>query len=332
MIGGISETGAAGSGRADEGRSGAIEIEDLVVRYGSKRAVDGLDLRVPSGSVFGFLGPNGAGKTTTIKTLLGFRQPDGGSARVLGYDVATESLEVRARVGFASEADNLYPHMTVLKLCALCRDISRGGNRGWDQALVERYLGVFGVPGGAKVRKLSKGKRAQLQLCLALGGNPEVLILDEPTSGLDPVARRAFLKVLVGEVASEGRTVFFSTHLLSDIEAVADSVGIVKEGRLLVSGDLDGLRESHRVFRVAYAESPPEEEMDALRRLPGVTEAERDGRGVRLRARGDVEGVEKALKSRPCRVLDVDGSGMSLEDMFVSYVEENVREVDASGR
>lgn len=328
MIGGISETDAAGSGWADEERAGAIEVEDLVVRYGSKRAVDGLNLSVPTGSVFGFLGPNGAGKTTTIKTLLGFRKPDGGSARVLGYDVVTESLEVRARVGFASEADSLYPHMTVPKLCALCRDVSRG----WNQALVDRYLGVFGVPSGVKVRKLSKGQRAQLQLCLALGSNPEVLMLDEPTSGLDPISRRAFLKVLVGEVTSEGRTVFFSTHLLSDIEAAADSVGIVKEGKLLVSGSLDDLRESHRVFRIAYEEAPPEEEMDALRKLPGVTEAERDGRGVRLRARGDVESMQRALKIRPRRVLDVDGSGMSLEDMFVAYVEESVREEDTSDR
>lgn len=332
MIGRMSETGAAGSWRVDEERAGAIEVKDLAVRYGSKRAVDGLNLSVPKGSVFGFLGPNGAGKTTTIKTLLGFRKPDGGSARVLGHDVVTESLEVRARVGFASEADSLYPYMMAPKLCALCRDISRGGARGWDQDLVDRYLGVFGVPKGAKVRKLSKGQRAQLQLCLALGNNPEVLMLDEPTSGLDPIARRAFLKVLVGEVASEGRTVFFSTHLLSDIEAVADSVGIVKEGRLLVSGGLDDLQESHRLFRVAYAEVPPEEEMDALRKLPGVTEAERDGRGARLYARGDVESVEKALKSRPRRVLDVDGGCMSLEDMFVAYVEESVREEDTSDR
>ena len=296
----------------------AIRIDGLVVDYGRKRAVDGLDLTVPRGSVYGFLGPNGAGKTSTIKTLMGFRKPDGGSAKVLGYDVVGESIEVRARVGFASEVNSLYEGMTVPRICRLCRDLSRE----WDQDLVDRYMGVFGLPGDVKVRKLSKGQKAQLQLCLALGSNPELLILDEPTSGLDPVARRAFLKVLVGDVAAEGRTVFFSTHLLSDIEAVADTVGIIKGGRLLVSGDLDGMRESHRVFRVVYAEAPPEEEVRSLHTLPDVQEVEREGRGIKLRVRGDVEVVERGLRDRPHRVLDVDSTGMTLEDIFVAYVED----------
>jgi ABC-2 type transport system ATP-binding protein len=297
----------------------AIETRDLVVRYGRRRAVDGLSLRVPRGSVYAFLGPNGAGKTTTIKTLLGLRQPSGGEARVLGHDVTEPrgSIEARARVGFASEVDSLYGSMSVPRLCRLCRDLSRR----WDQALVERYLGVFGMPEGVRVRKLSKGQRAQLQLCLALGSDPELLILDEPTSGLDPVARRAFLKVLVGEVAAGGRTVFFSTHLLSDIEAVADTVGIIRGGRMLVSDELDRLRETHGLVRVVYAERPSDEEVGALRGLAGVRSAEREGRSVGLRVRGDVEAVVRALEERPHRVLDVDATGMSLEDIFVDYVK-----------
>ena len=296
----------------------AIQVDDLVVNYGRKRAVDGLSMTVPRGSVYGFLGPNGAGKTSTIKTLMGFRKPNGGSARVLGYDIVDESLEVRARVGFASEVNSLYEGMTVPRICRLCRDLSRG----WDQDLVDRYIGVFGLPADAKIRKLSKGQKAQLQLCLALGSNPELLILDEPTSGLDPVARRAFLKVLVGEVAAEGRTVFFSTHLLSDIEAVADTVGIIKGGKLLVSGDLDEMRESHRVFRVVYARTPPEEEMRSLHTIPDVKEVEREGRGIKLRVRGNVEAVERGLRDRPHDVVDVDSTGMTLEDIFVAYVED----------
>ena len=304
---------APGTGNA------AVEIDDLVVSYGRRRAVDRLSMTVPRGSVYGFLGPNGAGKTSTIKTLMGFRKPGGGSARVLGYDVVGESLEVRARVGFASEVNSLYEGMTVPRICRLCRDLSRT----WDQGLVDRYIRVFGLPAESKIRKLSKGQKAQLQLCLALGSNPELLILDEPTSGLDPVARRAFLKVLVGDVASEGRTVFFSTHLLSDIEAVADTVGIIKGGKLLVSGELDAMRESHRVFRIVYAESPPEEEVRSLRNIAGVRGVEREGRGVRLRVRGDVGTVERDLRSRPRTVVDVDSTGMSLEDIFVAYVEDS---------
>ena len=300
------------------GTGAAIETRALVAGYGRREAVRGLDLVVPRGSVYGFLGPNGAGKTTTIKTLLGFRKLDGGSAKVLGYDVVAESLEVRARVGFASEVDSLYGGMTVQRLCRFCRDISRG----WNQPLVDRYLGVFGLPEDVKARKLSKGQRVQLQLCLALGSDPELLILDEPTSSLDPLARHAFLKVLVGDVAAEGRTVFFSTHILSDIEAVADTIGIIKDGRMLASDDLDHLRETHKTFRIAYAEAPPEEEMRALRELPGVRSLEREGRGVRLRVRGDTEAVYGALEARPYEVRDVDGIGMSLEDIFIAYVEE----------
>ena len=298
--------------------SAAIQIDNLVVNYGRKRAVEDLSMTVPRGSVYGFLGPNGAGKTSTIKTLMGFRKPNGGSAKVLGYDIVDESLEVRARVGFASEVNSMYKGMTVPRICRLCRDLSRD----WDQDLVDRYIGVFGLPADAKIRKLSKGQKAQLQLCLALGSNPELLILDEPTSGLDPVARRAFLKVLVGEVAAEGRTVFFSTHLLSDIEAVADTVGIIKGGKLLVSGDLDDMRVSHRVFRVVYAETPPEEEVRSLQTLPDVKEVEREGRGIKLRVRGDVEAVEQSLRDRPLSVVDVDSTGMTLEDIFVAYIEE----------
>lgn len=162
---------------------------------------------------------------------------------------------------------------------------------------------------------------------MALGSDPEVLILDEPTSGLDPVARHAFLKVLVGDVAAEGRTVFFSTHILSDIEAVADTIGIIKGGRLLVSGDLDGMRASHRTFRIVYADTPPDEEIQALRDLPGVARVEREGRGVKLRARGDVDGVRSALERRPYEVRDVDSTGMSLEDIFIAYVEEDGRDL-----
>lgn len=237
---------------------------------------------------------------------------------MLGYDVVGESLEVRARVGFASEVNSLYGGMTVPGICKFCRDLSRS----WNQPLVDRYIGVFGLPGDVKVRKLSKGQKAQLQLCLALGSDPELLLLDEPTSGLDPVARRAFLKVLVGDVASEGRTVFFSTHLLSDIEAVADTIGIIKGCRLLVSDELDKLRATHKTFRLVYAKVPPDEEIQALADLPGVREVEREGRGVRLRVRGDTGAVFRALETRPYRVIDVDGAGMSLEDIFIAYVEE----------
>lgn len=296
----------------------AIEVESLVVNYGRQRAVDGLSFAVPRGAIYGFLGPNGAGKTTTIKTLMGFRRPDGGSARVLGQEVVEESLAVRARVGFVGETGSLYEYMDARRHAKLCRSL---GAR-WDQGLFESYLEFFRLPREVKARKLSKGQKAQLELCLALGGDPELLILDEPASGLDPAARQKLLKVIV-DVATEGRTVFFSTHILSDVEAVADTVGIIKDGRLMVADEIDCLRASHKVFRLVYAEEPPEEELCLLRYLPDVLDVEKEGRSVRLQVRGEAEAVRKILQERPYRLLDVNCAGMSLEDIFLRYVEGN---------
>ena len=294
----------------------AIEVEDLVVCYGREKAVDGLRLAVPQGSVYGFLGPNGAGKTTTIKTLMGFRKPDGGSARVLGRDVVEESLQVRAGVGFVGEDSSLYGYMNARRHGKLCRSLDAK----WEQDLFESYLEVFRLPREIKARNLSKGQKAQLELCLALGSDPELLILDEPASGLDPAARQKLLKVIL-DVAAEGKTVFFSTHILSDVEAVADMVGIIKNGRLVVGDEVDHLRASHKVFRIVYAEEPPDEELCLLRYLPDVIGAEKEGRSVRLQVRGEAEAVHKILEERPYRVLDVDRAGMNLEEIFLRYVE-----------
>ena len=295
-----------------------IEIEDLVVSYGCKRAVDNLRLTVPRGSVYGFLGPNGAGKTTTIKTLMGFKRPDGGRAKILGHDVVEKGLRSRTRVGFVGETSSLYGYMTARRHAKLCRSLDRR----WNQDLFAHHLESFRLPRGVKARKLSKGQKAQLELCLALGSDPELLILDEPASGLDPSARQKLLKVIV-DVATEGKTVFFSTHILSDVEAVADVVGIIKSGRLLVGDEVDCLRKTHKIFRLVYAEEPPDEELCLLRYLPDVLRVEKEGRGVRLQVRGEAEAVRKILEERPYKVLVVDCTGMSLEEIFLQYVGDN---------
>ncbi len=296
----------------------AIEIEGLVVRYGDTRAVDGLSLVVPCGSVFGFLGPNGAGKTTTIKALLGFRSPDAGRARVLGYDVVTQSLEVRARVGYVSEVNSLYDYLTIPQICAFSRSTSRR----WNQQIVDHYLSAFGLPSGAKVGQLSRGMKSQLALSLALGHDPDLLILDEPTSGLDPVARRQFLNMLVGDIAAAGKTVFFSTHILADVEAVADRVGIIRQGRLVVSDELDHLKQTHKVLKLTYAEVPPVSEVDTLRALPGVVSVQQEGRSVRILARGDIEAIAHTVQSRPYAPRDVSSIYLNLEDIFLEHMQE----------
>jgi ABC-2 type transport system ATP-binding protein len=295
----------------------AIETTHLVVRYGPRRAVDSLTLRVPHGSVFGLLGANGAGKTSTIKTLLGFRKPDAGSARILGHDSVRDRIEINARIGYVSETNTLYLGMTIPQLCAFYRATSRR----WNQGLVDRYLQLFNLPPKARVGALSKGMRRQLALSVALGNDPDLLILDEPTTGLDPIARRAFLDVLMGEAAAAGKTIFFSSHVLADVESVVDSIAILRAGKLMVSGDLDAVKGQHAQVRLSYREPPSAEVLAALQRVPGVTSVEREGRSARVRVHGHVAEAVNALGKIETPAT-VDTTGLSLDDIFLYYAQE----------
>lgn len=299
-------------------QASAIEVHDLVVKYGSKRAVDSLTFTVPTGAIFGFLGPNGAGKTTTIKTLLGFRKPDGGSARILGYDVVTQNLQLRASIGYVSETNSLYDFMTIPQMCAFCRSVSLE----WNQEVVDRYIQVFGLPPRMKVGQLSKGMKSQLALSLALGSNPDLLILDEPTTGLDPLARHEFLNKLVSEIAAEGKTIFFSSHILSDVEAVADRVAIIRAGKLVLCDELDHLRQTQKVVKLTYAILPPESEIQALRNLPEVMSLAQEGRSVRLVAHGNVDTLLQTIQARPYALRDIETVDLNLEDLFLEYMKE----------
>lgn len=304
--------------RAGAPPSAAIALEHLVVKYGQKAAVDGLSLEVPVGSVFGFLGPNGSGKTTTIKALLGFRPPQAGSAKVLGYDIVTESIEIRARTGYVSEVNSLYDYLTIPQLCNFCRDT----NRRWNQGIVDHYIKLFGLPARSKVSQLSKGMKSQLALSLALGSEADLLILDEPTSGLDAIARRQFLGTLIREVAAEGKTIFFSSHILSEVEEVADHVGIINKGKLVVSDNLDNLRQTHKVVRLLYADTPSGDDLAALRAFPGVNRVEQEGRSVRIEASGDIDRLVQAIQAGTPAPQDVDVLNMNLEDLFLEYMKE----------
>ncbi len=298
--------------------STAIELHNLKVRYGERLAVNGLSLTVPAGAIFGFLGPNGAGKTTTIKTMLGLRRPDGGSVRVLGYDAVEQSLEIRARVGYMSEVNSLYDFLTIPQHCAFCRSVSPQ----WDQKVVDRYVSLFGLPTSRKVGKFSKGMKSQLALSLLMGSRPDLLILDEPTAGLDPVARHEFLNQLVAEIAAQGKTIFFSSHMLSEVETVADWVGIIRDGRLLVCDELDHLKQTQKIIKLTYAELPPSSEVSALRVLPGVMRLDQDGRSVRLLTQGDVGALAQRIQARPYALRDVDVVDLDLEDLFLIYMKE----------
>lgn len=226
----------------------AIELNRFTCMYGEKVAVDGLTLCVPLGSVYGFLGPNGAGKTTTIKTLLGMRPLQSGYAKVLGLDIMEQGLQARAHIGYVAETNNLYAHMKVSEMLETARRLSVR----WNSDLVKRYLDLFELSPIIKIRKLSKGMKGQLALVVALGSEPELLILDEPTSGLDPLKRYEFLNQIVREVSAAGRTIFFSSHNLNEVEQIADRVAIINNGRLLVEDELDNLKMRQKAVKVGF--------------------------------------------------------------------------------
>ena len=244
--------------------------------------------------------------------------PDGGSVYVLGYDAAAQSLEVRARVGYMSEVNSLYDFLTIPQHCAFCRSVSSQ----WDQKMVDRYVNLFRLPTNRRVGTFSKGMKSQLALSLLMGSNPDLLILDEPTAGLDPVARHEFLNQLVAEIAAQGKTIFFSSHMLSEVETVADWVGIIRDGRLLVCDELDHLKQTQKIIKLTYAELPPPSEVSVLSDLPGVVRLDQEGRSLRLLTHGDVGVLAQTIQARSYPLRDMDIVDLDLEDLFLTYMKE----------
>jgi len=249
--------------RKSEASEGSCSVsENAVLRtiglrrsFGRNVAVDGLDLSVREGEIYGFLGVNGAGKTTTIRMVMGITVPDGGEVELFGERNRRASIAQKQRIGYVSQEQYIYPWMNAKVLGKFVGGLYPT----WDQAEYQRLLELFGIPARRRFSALSGGMKMKLALSLALAPRPELLVLDEPTAGLDPVARREFLDIVKAQAKHHGRTTFFSTHLLDEVEKVADRVGIVHEGKMRYEGRLEGLRQ--RVRRVVFprAESVPPE-------------------------------------------------------------------------
>lgn len=210
------------------------------------KAVDGLDLEVRSGEVYGFLGVNGAGKTTTIRMLMGIIKPDGGTITILGQRARRTTVRQKQSIGYVSQEQTFYPWMT----CRALGKFVSGFYPSWDDTEFERLLHVLDLPRDRRASQLSGGMRVKLALALALASHPALLILDEPTSGLDPVARREFLELIRMQARQYHRTTFFSSHIIGEVERVADRVGIIHHGRMLYQGGLEELRDSVRQVRL----------------------------------------------------------------------------------
>ena len=245
----------------------AIETRGLVKRYRNVDAVNGLSLSVPKGAIYALVGRNGSGKTTTIRMLLDLARPDAGTASVLGMDSHLERVKVLERVGYVSDRP-LLSGWTGEQLVRF----NRGFYPRWSDDLVTRYVRVFDIPMKQKFRNLSRGNQTKMWLLLALAQQPDVLILDEPTAGLDPVVTDQLLRVLVEDVASDGRTVFLSSHHLAEVERIADWVGMIDKGKLLMEAPMEELRGKFRRIQVAgVAEMAPAAAM-RVRRSGGSTE------------------------------------------------------------
>ncbi len=215
----------------------AIETVGLTKRFGRALAVKNLNLKVPRGCAFGLLGPNGAGKSTTIRMLIGTLSATLGEARVLGINVREDPQQVKQRVGYVPETHHIYRWMRVREVIGFCRSCYKT----WNDATCREMLDRFALDPDKNVKHLSKGMLVKLSLLLAVSHEPELLLLDEPLAGLDPIAREEFLDGVLQVICQRGQTVLISSHMLDDVRRLADSVGILFEGRILVQGNVDEL-------------------------------------------------------------------------------------------
>ena len=218
-----------------------IQIEQLTRRFGSKTALNAVSLSLPRGGVYGLVGANGAGKTTLIKHILGLLQAESGSVRVFGLDPVADPVSVLSRIGYLSEENDLPGWMRVDELMRY----SRAFYPSWDDAFAEELRRSFALDPSAQIKTLSKGQKSRAGLIVALAYRPELLVLDEPSSGLDPIVRRDILGAVMRTIADEGRTVLFSSHLLDEVEQVADHVTMIREGTIVMSGPLADIKASH---------------------------------------------------------------------------------------
>lgn len=288
----------------------AIETENLSKIYRGGRGIRDLNLTVEPGEVFGFLGPNGAGKTTTIRTLTGFLHPTGGSARILGLDIERDSLEIRRRIGNLPDDYTFDEKMTgagVVKLFSKIRRIA-------DDSVARQLADRFNADLDARIDQLSRGNRQKIALIVTMFHEPDLLIFDEPTGGLDPLMQDAFAS-MVDEWRDQGRTVFISSHDLSEVERMCDRVGIIRDGELVATERVsDLIQRSLREVSIAFRDSP---EVDGFLRIQGVSELSADGNAVSFRVSENIDAVVKEAARHD--IVDLEVAHPSLEEIFLTF-------------
>ena len=290
----------------------AIKIEGLHFSYGRKKVLRGVDLEVPVGSIFGFLGRNGSGKTTTIKILLGLLKPDAGVCKIGGLDSQKDTMAVRRSVGYMAEDQQMFGWMKLEQIIKWVGSFYPG----WDEKFAREMVDLLELPRDTRVKNLSKGQNSRLALLLALGHRPKIVILDDPTLGLDPIARKDFLRYVIGLLQSNGVTVFFSSHLLYEIEPVADYVAILEDGVIVKTGKTDELRQS---VKKILLRSAGDIEFGGV---GGILDVAKMGERIAVTIEDYSEAKREAIEKKSgCAAVDeVD---LNLDEIFEAFVIGN---------
>jgi len=289
-----------------------IKLESVYKSYGDTQALADLTFNVERQSIFGFLGPNGAGKSTTIKIIMGLRRLSSGQAFIFGNPINGRNTSILSKIGYVPETDSLYPGFTARQII----DSIKPYYPNWDKELEASYLEKFELPSNKKTAEYSLGMKRKLQLLLALSLRPELLIMDEPTLGLDPITRYKFLQTLVNEVAQSSITIFFSSHNLSEVERICDTVAFIKNGRLLELKKIEELKKKGQRVRVVFQKDIPLTELN----IPGVEILEGSGKHFVFSISKDSAKALEELNKLPVFVMeDMD---LSLEDIFVEKMED----------
>ena len=286
-----------------------IQTEKLTKSYGAHRGIIDVDLQVNQGEVFGFLGPNGAGKTTTIRTLLDLIRPTSGRAVVFGIESSADPVAIHRRVGYIPGEFALYDRLTGYQTLEYFANLRGGVDGAYQAALIER----FDLDASRRFKEYSKGNKQKVGVIIALQHRPELLILDEPTSGLDPLVQQTFFTTL-REAVQGGATVFLSSHILSEVEKSADRVAIIRDGRIVKTDTVEGLRDlAHHQVELRFAGPVPSAEFEAL---PGVSDLIADDHVLRMRVAGAITPIVRAAARY--ELLDFVSREPSLEETFLA--------------
>ena len=289
-----------------------IDISQLSRKYGQTEAVNGLTLTVEPGKCYGFFGRNGAGKTTTIKCLLNLLEPTSGSVRLFGLDPARDEAAVKSRLAYVPDQVSFYPWMTIretLDYLAAFRTV-------WNRDTEKKLLGEFRLPEGQKTSTLSRGQKVQVALIAAVCPEPELLVLDEPTSGLDPIVRGEFIQAVIGayqETDPDHRTIFVSTHLISEFEGLIDEFTIIDQGKARLTLDANAARDQFKRIRLRFAQEPP------AMSFPEILQQRREGHEVELVVRENGHPLEEQIAA--LRPQSVSTQSLALEEIFVATLK-----------